>query len=81
MVAVDAFSQILTNPLLSKNVYGPDSLSKEGIEIAENTKSFHELVDRNRRYRDQSGAWVDEDYPNPASFATKPSWAATHGTA
>jgi prostaglandin-endoperoxide synthase 2 len=81
MVAVDAFSQILTNPLLSKNVYGPDSLSREGMEIAENTKSFHELVDRNRRYRDQSGAWVDEDYPNPASFATKPSWAATHGTA
>ncbi len=78
MVAVDAFSQILTNPLLSKNVYGPDALSEEGLEVIANTTSFHQLVDRNRRYRDENGVWVDEDYPNPASFNYTPPAVAIH---
>jgi prostaglandin-endoperoxide synthase 2 len=78
MVAVDAFSQILTNPLLSKNVYGPDAFSEEGMKVIDETTSFHQLVDRNRRYRDEHGACVDEDYPNPASFTYTPPAVAVH---
>jgi prostaglandin-endoperoxide synthase 2 len=35
MVASDAFSHALTNPLLAANVYGPDSLSEFGCEEIE----------------------------------------------
>lgn len=63
MVAVDAFSQILTNPLLSQNVYGPDAFSDIGMKIIDETTSFDMLVERNR---------MGEDYPNPASFAYPP---------
>jgi prostaglandin-endoperoxide synthase 2 len=68
MVAVDAFSQILTNPLVSENVYGPDAFSEEGMKVIEETTSFDMLVARNR---------MGEDYPNPASFAYPPPAAAT----
>jgi prostaglandin-endoperoxide synthase 2 len=60
MVAIDAFSQVLKNPLLSQNVYGPDALSELGMKIIDETTSFDMLVERNR---------MGEDYPNPASFA------------
>jgi prostaglandin-endoperoxide synthase 2 len=63
MVAVDAFSQILTNPLLSQNVYGPDAFSEFGLQTIKDTTSFHMVVDRNK---------MDEAYPNPASFAYPP---------
>jgi prostaglandin-endoperoxide synthase 2 len=66
MVAVDAFSQILTNPLLSQNVYGPDAFSELGMKIIDKTTSFDMLVERNR---------MGEDYPNPASFAYPPAKA------
>jgi prostaglandin-endoperoxide synthase 2 len=66
MVAVDAFSQILTNPLLSQNVYGPDAFSELGMKIIDETTSFDMLVERNR---------MGEDYPNPASFAYPPARA------
>jgi prostaglandin-endoperoxide synthase 2 len=67
MVAVDAFSQILTNPLLSQNIYGPDAFSKIGLDVIDKTTSFDILVERNR---------MGEAYPNPASFAYPP--AAVH---
>jgi prostaglandin-endoperoxide synthase 2 len=63
MVGVDAFSQILTNPLLSQNVYGPDAFSNYGMDVIKNTTSFHVLVERNK---------MGEAYPNPASFAYSP---------
>jgi prostaglandin-endoperoxide synthase 2 len=63
MVAVDAFSQILTNPLLSQNVYGTDAFSELGMKIIDETKSFDMLVKRNL---------MGEAYPNPASFAYAP---------
>ena len=47
MVAVDAFSQILTNPLLAENVYGPDAFGDEGMKIIEETRSFDQLMMRN----------------------------------
>ena len=47
MVAVDAFSQILTNPLLASGVYGPQAFSEEGIVVIDDTHSFQQLVLRN----------------------------------
>jgi cytochrome P450 len=47
MVAVDAFSQALTNPLLSDNIYGKDAFSEVGLDIIENTRTFKDVVDRN----------------------------------
>ena len=47
MVAVDAFSQILTNPLLASGVYGPQAFSEAGLDIIEDTHSFQQLVLRN----------------------------------
>ena len=47
MVALDAFSQALTNPLLSKNVYNEATFSAEGMRIIETTKSLREIVERN----------------------------------
>jgi prostaglandin-endoperoxide synthase 2 len=47
MVAVDAFSQILTNPLLATNIYSDAAFSKVGHDIIANTHSFQELVMRN----------------------------------
>jgi prostaglandin-endoperoxide synthase 2 len=48
MVAVDAFSQALTNPLLSGNVYGEEAFSREGLAVIEGTTRFEEIVRRNR---------------------------------
>ncbi len=47
MVAVDAFSQILTNPLLASGVYGPQAVSQEGLDVIDDTESFQQLVMRN----------------------------------
>ena len=47
MVAVDAFSQALTNPLLSRNVYGPEAFSEVGIRCIEKTRTLDDLVRRN----------------------------------
>jgi prostaglandin-endoperoxide synthase 2 len=49
MVAVDAFSQALTNPLLSKHVMNDPqaTFSTEGWEAIQRTGSLRDLVDRN----------------------------------
>jgi prostaglandin-endoperoxide synthase 2 len=47
MVAVDAFSQILTNPLLASHVYGPQAFGEEGLAEIDGTTSFQQLVARN----------------------------------
>ena len=47
MVAADAFSQALTNPLLSQNVFGEDTFSEVGIESIEETGTFEDIVRRN----------------------------------
>jgi prostaglandin-endoperoxide synthase 2 len=47
MVAVDAFSQILTNPLLATNVFCDAAFSKVGAQIIDSTRSFQEVVARN----------------------------------
>ena len=62
MVAFDAFSQALTNPLLAENVYMRQTFSEEGLKIIENTNSFRDIVNRNN-----GGA---SSPPVPASFTT-----------
>ena len=47
MVAVDAFSQALTNPLLSKSVFNPKTFSSLGWDVIANTGSLRDILDRN----------------------------------
>ncbi len=47
MVSFDAFSQVLTNPLLSPRVYGPQTFTPTGMEIIDGTDTLATLIRRN----------------------------------
>lgn len=52
MVAVDAFSQALTNPLMSEHVWGDpglarDTFTPEGLAAIRDTKSLRDILERN----------------------------------
>jgi len=47
MVAVDAFSQAFTNPLLSQSVFKPETFSEIGWDAIRSTQTLRDLVDRN----------------------------------
>ncbi len=47
MVAVDAFSQALTNPLLAPGIFGPDTFSAQGMQAIRETTSLADVVKRN----------------------------------
>jgi prostaglandin-endoperoxide synthase 2 len=47
MVGVDAFSQALTNPLLSPRVYNARTFSPVGMEIIAGTRRLGDIVARN----------------------------------
>lgn len=47
MVAVDAFSHLLSNPLLSASVYNADTFTAEGLSSIEATNSLGDLAARN----------------------------------
>lgn len=47
MVGADAFSQALTNPLLSANLFNAETFSQVGWEIINETRSLSDLVNRN----------------------------------
>ena len=47
MVAVDAFSQALTNPLLSEHVFNVDTFTEFGWDTIHNTSSLHDILSRN----------------------------------
>jgi prostaglandin-endoperoxide synthase 2 len=47
MVAADAFSHALTNPLLSPNVYHAGTFTKAGMEVIEKTSTLGDLLARN----------------------------------
>ncbi|CAM3736831.1 peroxidase family protein [Smaragdicoccus niigatensis] len=49
MVANDAFTQLLSNPLLAANVYNKDTFTQEGLDEIENTKCFADIVKRNAK--------------------------------
>ena len=47
MVACDAFSQALTNPLLSKYIFNENTFTRYGMEVIEATSSFEDIARRN----------------------------------
>ena len=47
MVALDAFSQAFTNPLLSEQVFNENTFSKEGMETIQATHNLQDIVRRN----------------------------------
>lgn len=47
MVAHEAFTHALTNPLLSRRVFGPDTFSEVGMRVIEDTKFLGDLIARN----------------------------------
>ncbi|NNU15412.1 hypothetical protein HK107_03600 [Parvularcula sp. ZS-1/3] len=47
MVANDAFTQALTNPLLSKAVFGPHTFSEVGMKVIKETKTLADIAVRN----------------------------------
>jgi prostaglandin-endoperoxide synthase 2 len=49
MVANDAFTQALTNPLLARNVYNEDTFTKSGMKVIKDTRSLQQVVARNAR--------------------------------
>jgi prostaglandin-endoperoxide synthase 2 len=55
LVGIDAFSQALTNPLLSANLYHEKTFTRAGMKIIESTANLSEILHRNsppggRRY-------------------------------
>ncbi len=47
LIGIDAFSQALTNPLLSPNIFNKETFSPVGWEIIQNTNTVSDLVNRN----------------------------------
>jgi prostaglandin-endoperoxide synthase 2 len=47
IVGMDAFSQALTNPLLSMNVFHPDTFSRTGWDIIHETGRLADILERN----------------------------------
>lgn len=47
MVAYDAFTQALTNPLLARHVFNEDTFTKTGLKLIEATDCFQQILARN----------------------------------
>lgn len=47
MVGIDAFSQALTNPLLSRHVFNRKTFSEPGWEAIQNTHTLRDILERN----------------------------------
>jgi prostaglandin-endoperoxide synthase 2 len=54
MVANDAFTQALTNPLLAEAVYNEHTFGKEGLETIRNTRTLAEVIVRNTGISEKS---------------------------
>ncbi len=48
MVAVDAFSQALTNPLLSKTVFNKDTFTQWGLDLINSTSKLGDILARQK---------------------------------
>lgn len=68
MVAVDAFSHALTNPLLAPHVYNEATFTREGMTSIAATSSLNDLATRNLP-GGGAGLRVTMDHPDHASFA------------
>ena len=51
MVANDAFTQALTNPVLSRSVFNEETFSPAGMKIIEETHSLQQILARNSTVR------------------------------
>ena len=47
LIGIDAFSQVLTNPLLAEKVFNPETFSPVGWEEIQNTTTLSQLLHRN----------------------------------
>lgn len=67
LIGVDAFSQVLTNPLLSPHVFNPETFSPVGWEVIMNTRTLSQLVHRNVSDKHQITFYLHPDQdPNLA---------------
>lgn len=62
MVALDAFSQALTNPLLSEHVFNDRTFTPEGMRVIKETRAIREIVLRNTPGEDD-GAFIGMTRP------------------
>lgn len=53
LIGIDAFSQALTNPLLSPNIFKKETFSPVGWEIIHNTKTVSDLINHNVPHQDR----------------------------
>ena len=67
MVGVDAFSQALTNPLLSQNVYGERCFSQVGMEAIAKTASRRFSASSRRRASSTIAASRRSNFPSAPS--------------
>ncbi len=66
MVAVDAFSQALTNPLLAPRNFNEETFSEAGLAVISATKSLDDIVQRN----------IEGESPeSPRVNFTQPGWS------
>ena len=72
MVALDAFSQALNNPLLSKQVYNARTFSDYGMEVVERTEALVDIVARN------PGAKSPADISAATVRMTRADWRRRH---
>jgi prostaglandin-endoperoxide synthase 2 len=68
MVALDAFSHALTNPLLSPHVFREETFTSEGWASIATTNSLRRLADRNL-LNGAMGLRISMDHPNHVSVA------------
>jgi prostaglandin-endoperoxide synthase 2 len=64
MVAVDAFSQALTNPLLSEHVFNEGTFTPIGWKTIQDTGSLRDIVARNSK----------QDIGTARISMTRPGW-------
>jgi prostaglandin-endoperoxide synthase 2 len=62
MVAYDAFSQLLTNPLVAPRIYNDKTFSEVGLNVLHDTNSISDLVHRNARERHYHISLSRHDY-------------------
>lgn len=63
MVANDAFTQALTNPLLAEAVHTPATFGREGFEIVRQTDTLAQVILRNTGIRDAGAVRFERRYP------------------
>lgn len=66
MVALDAFSQALTNPLMSEHVFNEHTFTHEGMRTIEATRSLQDIVNRNLA-RGQKPVSISMTYQRPSA--------------